>query len=107
MNGPRENQTGIGALRTPDGRAILAEANYNLTIDHPEIAGGLPQIRGEILNPPDGGFPPAAVGGEVRLHLQDGREWECRLADARGTLAPRGEAVLHRVAPWPSGSRRE
>ena len=93
MNGPRENETGIGTLRTPDGYAILDNANYHLTIEHARIAGGLPQIRGEILNPPDGGFPAGTVGAEVLLHLQDGRAWECKLADDRGTLAPRAHGV--------------
>src|ERR687898_457444 len=102
MNGRQENETGIGALRTADGRAILDGASYTLTIEHARIAGGLPQIRGEILNPPDGGFPPAAIGGELLLHLQDGREWECQLADARGTLEPGGEPVLHRVGSAPT-----
>ena len=89
MNGPRENETGIGELRAPDGQPILDNANYKLTIEHPQIAGGLPRIRGEIMNPPAGGFPSVDVGAEVLLYLEDGREWECRLADARGTLAPR------------------
>ena len=89
MNGPREQETGVGALRTPDGRNILDGASYSLTIHHAEIAGGLPQIRGEILNPPDDGFPAGAIGAEVCLRLEDGREWECRLADQKGTLSPR------------------
>ena len=89
MWGPREQETGIGALRTADGRSILDRVSYTLTIHHAAIAGGLPQIRGAILNPPDDGFPPAAVGAEVCLRLEDGREWECRLADEHGTLAPR------------------
>jgi hypothetical protein len=93
MNGPRDNETGIGALHGADGRSILDKASYNLIIDHARIAGGLPHIRGEILNPPEGGFPPAAVGTEVLLHLQDGRRWECLLADTAGTLTPRTAAL--------------
>ena len=89
MNPLREQEAGIGALHMPDGRSILDDASYSLTIDHAEIAGGLPHIRGEILNPPEEGFPAAAVGAEVCLWLEDGRHWDCRLADERGTLSPR------------------
>ena len=91
MNGPRENEAGVGELRTLDGQTLLDAATYKLTIDHAEIAGGLPLIRGEILNAPQEGFPPSLVDGEVLLRLEDGREWDCRLIDARGTLAPRGQ----------------
>ena len=91
MNGPRENEAGIGELRTLDGRTVLDGASYKLTIEHAEIAGGLPLIRGEILNPPSDGFPSSIVDSEVLLRLEDGREWDCRLADTRGTLAPRGQ----------------
>ena len=90
MNGPRDNEAGIGHLRSLDGATILDAARYELTIHHPEIAGGLPLIRGQILNAPADGFPPSIVESEVLLRLEDGREWDCRLADARGTLAPRG-----------------
>ena len=88
MHTSRDNETGVGTLRTIDGSSILDKASYNLTIEHPRIAGGLPRIHGEILNPPDGGFPAEALG-EALLYLDDGREWECRLTDRRGTLGPR------------------
>jgi hypothetical protein len=91
MNGPRENEAGIGELRTIDGHTLLGNARYNLSIEHPEIAGGLPLIRGEILNAPLDGFPSSVIDSEVLLRLEDGREWDCRLADARGRLAPRGQ----------------
>ena len=91
MNATREQQAGIGELRALDGRALLKNARYSLTIEHAEIAGGLPYIHGSILNAPDDGFPPSAVDAEVLLRLEDGREWDCRLTDSRGTLAPRGE----------------
>ena len=91
MNGPHQKEAGIGELRTLDGRTLLGDARYNLSIEHPEIAGGLPLIRGEILNAPSDGFPSSVVDSEVLLRLEDGREWDCRLADARGTLAPRGQ----------------
>ena len=90
MNGLREEQAGIGELRALDGQALLKNARYSLTIEHPEIAGGLPYIRGSILNAPDDGFPATAVDAEVLLKLEDGREWDCRLTDSRGTLVPRG-----------------
>ena len=90
MNGPRDNETGIGLLESAEGRLILNQASYSLTIDHAQIAGGLPYIRGEILNPPDGGFASTEVG-DALLRLQDGRQWACTLADTRGTLTPRGQ----------------
>jgi hypothetical protein len=93
MNGPREEQAGIGELRALDGTPLLPDARYALTIDHAPIAGGLPYIHGAILNPPAGGFPPTVVDSEVLLKLEDGREWDCRLTDPHGTLAPRGEHV--------------
>ena len=93
MNGRREEQAGIGELRTLDGTPLVTLARYTLTIDHAEIAGGLPYIHGAILDAPDGGFPPSVVDSEVLLLLDDGREWECRLTDAHGTLAPRGERL--------------
>ena len=91
MNGPREEQAGIGELRSLDGTPLLHNARYALTIDHAEIAGGLPYIHGAILNAPNGGFPTSIVDSEVLLLLEDGRQWDCRLTDAHGTLAPRGE----------------
>ena len=91
MNGSREEQAGVGELRALDGTSLLPDARYALTIDHAPIAGGLPYIHGAILNPPDGGFPPSVVDSEVRLLLDDGREWDCRLVDAQGKLTPRGE----------------
>jgi hypothetical protein len=90
MNGIREEQAGIGELRALDGQAVLKNARYSLTIEHAEIAGGLPYIHGSILNAPDAGFPASAIDAEVLLKLEDGREWDCRLTDSRGTLAPRG-----------------
>ncbi len=93
MNGPREEQAGVGQLRALDGTPLLHNARYALTIDHASIAGGLPYIHGAILNPPDGGFAQSVVDSEVLLLLDDGREWDCRLTDAQGTLAPRGERL--------------
>ena len=91
MNGTREEEAGIGELRSLDGCVVLDKARYTLTIEHPEIAGGLPSIHGQILNAPGDGFPPSFVDTEVLLRLEDGREWDCRLTDTRGSLAPRGE----------------
>ena len=91
MNGPREEQGGIGELRTLDGTPLLHNARYALTIDHAKIAGGLAYIHGAILNAPHGGFPDSIVDSEVLLLLDDGRQWDCRLTDTKGTLAPRGE----------------
>ena len=91
--GTREEQAGIGELRTLDGEPLLPNASYSLIIEHAEIAGGLPHIRGAILNAPAGGFPESLVDAEVLLRLADGGEWDCRLVDARGTLAPRGERL--------------
>ena len=90
MNGRREEEAGIGELRTLDGTPLLKAARYALTIEHAEIAGGLPTIHGRILNAPAEGFPAAFQDSEVLLVLEDGREWDCRLTDARGALAPRG-----------------
>ena len=64
---------------------------YELTIDHAEILGGLPEIRGALLNPPPQGFMASIVGAEAVLRLEDGREWDCVLADRSGTLRGRGE----------------
>jgi hypothetical protein len=91
MNGTREEQAGIGELSALDGRVLLSNARYSLTIEHAEIAGGLPSIHGQILDAPSEGFPAAFVDTEVLLRLEDGREWDCRLTDTRGSLAPRGE----------------
>ena len=91
MNGPREQQAGIGELRAIDGTPLLHGARYALTIDHASIAGGLPHIHGAILNAPADGFPDSIVDSEVLLQLEDGREWDCRMTDTQGTLAPRGE----------------
>ena len=90
MNGLREEEAGIGELRTLDGTPLLQGARYALTIEHAEIAGGLPTIHGRILNVPAEGFA-AFQNSEVLLVLEDGREWDCRLTDAHGGLAPRGE----------------
>ena len=60
MNGPRDIEAGIGELRTLDGRTLLQQARYNLTVEHAEIAGGLPYIHGHILNV-DGGFVSAGL----------------------------------------------
>jgi hypothetical protein len=92
-----ESEAGIGRLQTLGGDAILNPAEYSITVEHAQIAGGLPLIRGQILNVPDGGLPAAIVGREVLLHLEDGREWDCRLADARGLLEPRGEKIRQRA----------
>jgi hypothetical protein len=88
-----ESEIGTGQLNALTGDAILEPAQYTLTIEHPEIAGGLPLIRGRILNVPSGGMPQGVVGSEVLLRLEDGREWDCRLADATGFLEPRGEKI--------------
>ena len=93
MNGPREEQAGLGELRTLDGTPLLHGARYTLTIDHAPIAGGLPTIHGAILNPPAEGFPASIVNCEVLLRLEDGREWDCLLTDRQGSLAPRGERL--------------
>jgi len=90
MNGLREEEAGIGELRTLDGTPLLQGARYALTIEHAEIAGGLPIIHGRILNVPAEGFA-AFQNSEVLLVLEDGREWDCRLTDAHGGLSPRGE----------------
>ena len=90
MNGLREEETGVGELRTLDGTPLLQGARYALTIEHAEIAGGLPVIHGQILNVPAEGFA-EFQNSEVLLVLEDGREWDCRLRDAHGGLAPRGE----------------
>jgi hypothetical protein len=102
MNGPRENEAGVGQLRTLDGHTLLDAARYELTIEHAEIAGGLPYIHGHILNTPSGGFPPSLVDSEVLLRLEDGREWDCRLTDASGTLAPRGEHIRASTSDSPA-----
>ena len=73
MNGPREEQAGIGELRGLDGTPLLQGARYALTIDHAEIAGGLPYIHGTILNAPSGGFPASIVDSEV---LRRNPDWK-------------------------------
>jgi hypothetical protein len=93
MSGIREEEVGTGQLCALDGTALLEKARYALTIKHAEIAGGLPYIHGQILNAPPDGFQPTYVDAEVLLRLEDGREWDCRLTDTRGTLAPRGEHI--------------
>src|SRR5215204_587564 len=91
MNGPREEEAGVGELRTLEGTPLLQGARYALSIEHAEIAGGLPLIHGQILNAPAEGLPGPFVDSEVLLILEDGRAWDCRLVDARGRLAPRGD----------------
>jgi hypothetical protein len=83
--------TGLGELLGAGGDIWLPDAQYELTIDHARIAGGLPAIHGAILNAPPHGFAAWMIGSEAVLRLADGREWSCTLADGAGTLHPRGE----------------
>lgn len=86
-----ETEAGTGELRGADGAVWLQEAQYELTIQPAEILGGLPIIRGTILNaPPDGRFGSLA-GADAVLRLADGREWACALADAEGRLTARAQ----------------
>ena len=84
------NEAGTGELREINGQTVLKGARYELTITHAKILGGLPSISGVILNPPPDGFAVPLVGSELMLRLEDGREWDCLLADSRGTLTGRG-----------------
>lgn len=86
-----ETEAGTGELRAADGAVWLNEAQYELTIKPADILGGLPIIRGTILNaPPDGRFG-ALVGVDAVLRLADGREWACALEDGEGRLTARGQ----------------
>jgi hypothetical protein len=85
------SETGTGQLHAVDGEVWLLDARYELTIDHAQILGGLPAINGAILNPPSDGFAARMLGVEAVLRLEDGREWDCVLADQGGTLRGRGE----------------
>jgi hypothetical protein len=87
------NEAGTGELRQISGETILKAARYELTITHAKILGGLPSISGVILNPPPHGFPLPLVGSELMLRLEDGREWDCLLADSGGTLTGRGPGL--------------
>jgi hypothetical protein len=82
-------ETGTGELCGTAGDVWLPDARYELTIDHAQIAGGLPAIRGAILNAPPHGFREYMIGTEAVLRLEDGREWTCVLADGSGTLIGR------------------
>jgi hypothetical protein len=86
-----DTEVGIGELRSAEGEVWLSNVRYELVIKAADILGGLPIIRGAILNPPPGGFQAAWIGTEAVLHLDDGREWECALADAGGHLTARGQ----------------
>ena len=86
-----DTEAGTGELRAADGAVWLNEAQYELIIKPAEILGGLPIIRGAILNAPsDGRFEPL-VGVDAVLRLADGREWACALEDAGGNLTARGQ----------------
>ena len=84
-------ETGTGELCGSGGDVWLPDARYGLTIDHADIAGGLPFISGSILNPPPRGVSEWMVGTDAILRLEDGREWLCVLVDGGGVLRPRGE----------------
>ena len=86
-----ETEAGTGELRAVDGSVWLPAARYELTIAAAEILGGLPVIRGSVANPPSGGFAPSLVGADAILQLEDGRQWECTLADQFGGLTARGQ----------------
>ena len=90
MSTDTETEAGTGELRSADGEVWLPGARYELVIKPAEILGGLPVIRGSILNGPSGGFQTRWVGADAVLHLEDGRQWECSLADAAGNLTARG-----------------
>ncbi|HVL69842.1 MAG TPA: hypothetical protein VM364_21465 [Vicinamibacterales bacterium] len=98
-----DKEAGTGELRSADGAVWLREARYELVIKPADILGGLPLIRGAILNPPEGGFAPGQVGAEAVLRLDDGREWECALADTGGRLTARGQVEADRggAGPFP------
>ena len=86
-----DTEAGTGEFRSAEGKVWLAQARYELVIKPAEILGGLPIIRGSILNPPAGGFQHAWIGTDAVLQLEDGREWACALADAGGNLTARGQ----------------
>lgn len=86
-----DTEAGTGELRSADGMIWMADAQYELKIQPADILGGLPVIRGTILNPPNGGFETTQIGADAVLRLADGREWECALADQRGRLTARGQ----------------
>jgi hypothetical protein len=86
-----DTEAGTGELRSAEGEVWVANARYELVIRPADMLGGLPIIRGSILNPPAAGFQRAWVGGDAVLQLEDGREWECALADAGGNLTARGQ----------------
>ena len=77
MNGPREEQAGIGELRALDGTPLLQDARYALTIDHAPIAGGLPYHSRRDPESAGWRIPCARGRSEVLLKLEDGREWDC------------------------------
>ena len=84
-------EVGTGELRGAGGDVWLPVVQYELIIDHAQIAGGLPVIHGAVLNPPPYGFAAWMIGTDAVLCLQDGREWQCVLSDGSGTLRGRGE----------------
>ena len=86
-----ETEAGIGELKAAGGETWLSDAQYELVIRPAEILGGLPVIRGTIVNPPAEGFEPSLVGEDAVLRLADGREWDCTLADPSGQLTARGQ----------------
>ena len=86
-----QTEAGIGELRAAGGEVWLPEARYELVIKPADILGGLPVIRGAILNVPGSGFAQSLVGSDAVLRLDDGREWECTLADPAGSLTARGQ----------------
>lgn len=86
-----ETEAGVGEFRSAGGDVWITDARYELIIKPADILGGLPIIRGSILNPPPHGFDIGWIGVEAVLQLEDGREWECALADAGGNLTARGQ----------------
>lgn len=84
-------EAGTGELRGAAGDVWLPDVQYELIIDHAQILGGLPAIHGAVLNGPPHGFAAWMIGTDAVLCLEDGREWQCVLADGSGTLRGRGE----------------
>lgn len=81
------SEAGVGELHTPDGRTLLSNVRYELTIGHAEVLGGLPVITG-MLEQQRAGELSSLGGADVVLRLEDGRQWECVLA-GDGALGPR------------------